>query len=468
MSDTQYDLIVVGAGPGGYPAAIRAAQRGLKTAIVERDALGGICLNWGCIPTKALLKTADLYDHVKKAADYGIQAGEPSLEWPRVIQRSRQVADRLSKGVQSLMKKHRIDVLYGNGVIEKRNRVVVTNSQRQATAYTAKYIVIATGGRPRQLPGIEFDGRLVISSKEAMVLTERPNSIAIIGAGAIGVEFASFYGSMGSKVTLIEALSQILPMEDPEIAGTVHKSLEKRNVDIFIGAKVERVLPADGIVTLSIQPSSGETVSVKADRLLVAAGVSGNIENIGLEALGVTMEKGFIVADRTTYATNIPGIFAIGDVIGPPLLAHVATKEAIVCVDHITGHTQSYVNYDNVPGCTYCSPQVASVGFTESKAKEKYPDLVRVGRFPFRASGRALASGEHDGLVKFIIHAQTGEILGVHMVGAEVTELLSEVIMAREMELTVHELHSLMHAHPTLAEAVMEAAADALGEAIHI
>ncbi len=470
MADNQYDLIVIGAGPGGYPAAIRGAQRGLRTAIVERENLGGICLNWGCIPTKALLKSAEFYDHARHAADYGVTTGEIGLDWPKVIKRSRQVSDRLTKGIGALMKKHKIDVLQGTGVIEKPGRVVVTNAERQAVAYAAKHIVIATGGRPRELKGMEFDRRTVISSREAMVLDQKPASLAVVGAGAIGIEFASFYATMGTKVTVIEALPQILPVEDPEVAAVIRKQLEKQGVDIHEGAKVNRTVPsAEGAgVSIGITTAKGEAVNIQAEKLLVAAGVVGNIENLGLEALGVRTDRGFIVADRTDYRTSVPGVYAIGDVIGPPLLAHVATKEAIACIDRIAGHTESYVNYDNIPGCTYCLPQVASVGLTEPKAQEKYPDFVKVGRFPFRASGRALASGDWDGFVKVVVHSRTGEILGVHMVGAEVTELIPEIVMAREMELTVHELHSMIHAHPTLAEAVMEAAADALGEAIHI
>lgn len=468
MADNSYDVIVIGAGPGGYPAAIRVAQRGLKAAIVERETLGGICLNWGCIPTKALLKSAEFYDHVKHAADFGITVENIGVDWQRVIKRSRQVADRLSKGIGALMKKHRVDVLSGTGVIEKPGRVVVTNSSRQATAYAAKYIVIATGGRPRELKGMEFDRETIISSREAMTLSERPESLAIVGAGAIGIEFASFYATMGTKVTVIETLPQILPVEDAEIAAVVRKVLEKQGVDIHTGASVDSVSRESGGVKIGVSLPSGNPVEIQAQKLLVAAGVTGNVENLGLEALGIRTERGFIAADRISYQTDVPGIYAIGDVIGPPLLAHVATKEAVVCVDGFTGHSGAPVNYDNIPGCTYCSPQVASVGFTEAKALEKYPDFVKIGRFPFRASGRALASGDWDGLVKVVAHSRTGEILGVHMVGAEVTELIPEIVMAREMELTVHELHTIVHAHPTLAEAVMEAAADALGEAIHI
>jgi dihydrolipoamide dehydrogenase len=460
-----FDVVVIGGGPGGYVAAIRAAQLGMKTAVIERDKLGGICLNWGCIPTKALLKNAEIYDHVKHGAEWGLKYENLSFDFTQIIRRSRGVADRMSTGVNFLMKKNRVTPLFGTARLTAPGKITVTDKDGKAEAVEAKHIVLATGARPRSIPGMAIDGEKIISSKEAMILGETPKNLVVIGAGAIGIEFTYFYSVLGSKVTVLEALDSILPVEDREISKVVATSLKKRGVDIVTGARVEKIeTTATGV---KVSYKVGDNVAtVEGDKALMAIGVTGNIENLGLEELGVKTEKGHIRVDEA-YRTNVPGIYAIGDVIGPPWLAHVASAEGVHCIEAIAGKNPHRIDYANIPGCTYCQPQVASVGLTEEKAKEtgvKY----RVGKFPFNASGKAVAAGEPDGMVKILFGEKYGEILGAHIVGSEATEMIHELAVARTLEATWQELHATVHAHPTLSEAVMEAAGQAYGVAVNI
>jgi dihydrolipoamide dehydrogenase len=465
MPQTQYDIVIVGGGPGGYTAAIRASQLGMKAALVERDRLGGVCLNWGCIPTKALLRNAEIYTTLKHADEWGITAKDVSFDFSRIIKRSRGVADRISKGVEFLMKKNAITVVPGTARLTAADTLEVRSDGKPAATIKAPHIVLATGARPRSLPNVTFDRKRIITSTEAMTLPARPESMIIIGAGAIGIEFATFYNALGTKVTVIEMMPSILPIEDRELTKLLATSLSRRGVELLTDTRVEGAQAGETGVTVQVQ-KGGETRTLTADVALVAIGVQGNVEHLGLEALGVHVERGHIAVDKRCR-TNVPGIYAIGDVIGPPWLAHVASAEAICCVEGIAGKEPQPVDYANVPGCTYCTPQLASVGFTEEMAKAEGYD-VKIGRFPYRPLGKAMAIGETEGLVKLIFDAKYGEILGAHLLGADATELIAELVLAKRLELTGPDLYHTIHAHPTLSEGIMEAAAAAYGEAISI
>lgn len=464
MENKHYDIAILGGGPGGYVAAIRAAQLGLKTAVIEKDKLGGVCLNWGCIPTKALLKNAEIYNHFKHASEFGISYDNLQFDFKKIIKRSRDVALRNSKGVEYLFKKHKIDLISGFGKIAGKGKIEVTKADKPTETIETKNIIIATGARPRSIPGVEIDHKKIISSSEAMILQEPPKSMLIIGAGAIGVEFAYFYNTFGTKVTLIEMMPNILPIEDKEITKLLESNLKKAGIEIFTDTTVEKVDVGEN-VKLSVSTKDGFK-EIVGDVALMAIGVRGNVENIGLDEIGVKYEKSFIKVDEF-YKTNVDGVYAIGDIIGSPLLAHVASAEGITCVEAIAGKNPPLVDYENIPGCTYCQPQVASLGTTEDKALEQGLQ-IKVGRFPFTASGKARAIGETDGLVKLIFDAKYGELLGAHIFGTEATEMIAELGVAKTLGTTAHELIQTVHAHPTLSEAVMEAAANAIGEAIHI
>ncbi|MBO0930789.1 dihydrolipoyl dehydrogenase [Fibrella aquatilis] len=463
---SQYDLIVVGSGPGGYVAAIRASQLGLKTAVVERESLGGICLNWGCIPTKALLKSAQVFEYIKHSKDYGITVGDSSADFGAVIKRSRGVADAMSKGVQFLMKKNKIDVLSGNGVVKPGKKVTVTGADGKATDYEAKNIIIATGGRARQLPTVPLDGEKVIEYRKAMTLANRPDSMLIIGSGAIGVEFAYVYASMGTKVTIVEFMPTIVPVEDEDISKELLRQYKKMGVQIFTNSEVLNVDTSGKGCKVAVKTPEGEK-TFEADIVLSAAGVVANIENIGLEETGIKTERGKIVTDDF-YKTNVDGYYAIGDVTKGQALAHVASAEAIICVEKIAGlpHVEP-LNYNNIPGCTYCTPEIASVGYTEKAAREAGYEL-KVGKFPFSASGKAKAAGAPEGFVKVIFDAKYGEFLGAHFIGANVTEMIAEVVAARRLETTGHEILNTVHPHPTMSEAIKDATEAAYDEAIHL
>ncbi len=461
----QYDLAIIGSGPGGYVAAIRAAQLKLKTVIIERDRLGGVCLNWGCIPTKALLKSAEMLDEISHAKIFGINVASAEADFAAVIKRSRQVADMNSKGVEFLMRKNKIDVVYGTAVFRDASTLHITDAQGQEKTISASNIIIATGGRPKSIPGVTMDGEKIISSKTAMTLTQQPASLAIIGAGAIGVEFAYFYATLGTKVTLIEMMDHILPLEDDEISSVVERNFKRKKITMHTSAAVTKVEADATEVRVYIKKGDKEEI-VKAEKVLMAVGVQGNTDDLNLEKTGVTLERGFISVDEW-YRTNINGVYAIGDIIGPPLLAHVASHEGIVCVEKIAGLNPHPVDYNSIPACTYCQPQVASIGLTEKKAKERGYE-IKIGRFPYTASGKARAIGARDGLVKLIFEAKYGELLGAHIVGAEATELIGELGVAKALEATPETLLQTVHAHPTLAEMIMEASGDAVGKAIHI
>ncbi len=465
MAD-KFDLCVIGSGPGGYVAAIRAAQLGLKTVVVEKAELGGICLNWGCIPTKALVHSATVVNHIKHAADFGISVSGMNIEFDKVIKHSRTVAGRLSKGIEFLFRKNKIETIFGHGKLISAGKVEVQVEDGGTKTIEAKHILLATGARARSIPGVEFDGKRIISSREAMVLDKVPEKMIIIGAGAIGVEFAYFYTSMGSKVTLIEMLPHILPLEDAEVVQVAERAFKKMGMEILTATKVETLEKTKSGVRVKTSSAKG-TLDLEGDLALVAVGVQGNIENIGLETVGVKTEKSFIPVDKKTFRTNIPGIYAIGDVIGPPWLAHVASAEGIAAVEAMTGHNPVPVDYDHVPACTYSQPQVASMGLTEEKAKALGLE-IKIGRFPFRANGKSLAMGESEGLVKLIFDAKYGELLGAHIVGSDASELLAELGVAKTLETTADEIMHTIHAHPTLSEAIKEAAEDAYGRAIHI
>jgi dihydrolipoamide dehydrogenase len=464
MADRQFDIIVVGGGPGGYVAAIRAAQLGLSVLVVERDKLGGVCLNWGCIPTKALLKNAEIYNHIKHAGEWGITCKDVEFDFGKIVSRSRKVATLNSKGIEYLFKKNKIEHLSGTGRLLGGGKVEVDVPGKGVQILSAKHIIIATGARARSLPGIDLDGKQIISSAEAMVLPAVPASMVIIGAGAIGVEFAYLYNSFGCHVTLVEMMPNILPVEDREISRLLESNFKKSGIEIFTESRVEKVVKGKD-VSVEIQTSGGRK-TVKSDVALVAIGVQGNIERLGLEQAGVATEKGWIKVDDFGK-TNAPGVYAIGDVAGAPWLAHVASREGIVCVDAIAGKNPQPIDYDNIPGCTYCQPQVASLGMTEEKALAAGYEL-KIGRFPFSASGKARAIGETDGLVKLIFDAKYGELLGAHILGAEATEMIAELGVAKTLETTVAGIAGTVHAHPTLSEAIMEAAENAYGHAIHI
>jgi dihydrolipoamide dehydrogenase len=464
MPEKTFDVAILGGGPGGYVAAIRAAQLGLKAVVIERDRLGGICLNWGCIPTKALLKNAEIYTLFKHSADWGISYDNLRFDFSKVIKRSRDAASRLSKGVEYLFRKNKVAHLSGSGRIAGVGVLEVFQNGTRAEIVHASHIIVATGARPRSIPGVKIDGKQVISSTEAMLLPQPPKSMVIIGAGAIGIEFAYFYNAFGTKVTVVEMMPTILPSEDTEIAKLLEGILKKTGIDIYTESKVETVSASEEVL-ITVTTKEGKK-DLHGEVALMAVGVQGNIEDIGLEGLGVGTEKGFVKVDDR-YRTNVSGIYAIGDVIGLPLLAHVASAEGIACVEAIAGVETSGVDYDNIPACTFCQPQVASIGLTETKARELGHEL-KIGRFPFRASGKSIAIGETDGLVKLIFDAKYGELLGAHILGSDATEMIAELGMAKALESTAQQIMKTVHAHPTLAESILEAAAEAYGEAIHI
>ena len=465
MAETPFDILIIGTGPGGYVAAIRAAQLGFKTAVVEEKHLGGICLNWGCIPTKALLRSAEIYHYLTNAKAYGLTAEKVGFDAAAVVKRSRDVAKRLNQGVGFLLKKNKVTVIDGRAKIAAAGKVTVTKDGKAAGEFRAQHIVIATGARPKVLPGLEADGKQVWTYFEAMVPERMPKSLLIVGSGAIGIEFASFYRTMGAEVTVVEILDQILPVEDREIADFARKQLAKTGMKIITGAKVASLRKSGDGVVASID-SEGAKQEITVDRVISAVGVTGNIEELGLEALGIKTDRGIIVVDEFGR-TNVPGIYAIGDVAGPPMLAHKAEHEGVVCVEKIKGLDTHAMDKNRIPGCTYCHPQVASVGLTEDKAKASGRE-IRVGRFPFVGNGKAIALGEDQGLVKTIFDAKTGELLGAHLVGAEVTELIQGFVVAMNLETTEEELIHSVFPHPTLSEMMHESVLDAYKRAIHI
>ncbi|GAB3428672.1 dihydrolipoyl dehydrogenase [Niabella aquatica] len=465
-----YDVVVLGSGPGGYVAAIRASQLGFKTAIIEKESLGGICLNWGCIPTKALLKSAQVYNDIKHAQEFGIQAsGTPDFE--AIVKRSRGVADKMSKGVQFLMRKNKIDVIMGFGSLKAKGKVEVKGADGKTQVVEGKHIIIATGGRSRELPALKQDGKKIIGYREAMVLPQQPKSIIVVGSGAIGIEFGYFYNSIGAKVTVVEFLPRIVPIEDEDISKELEKNLKKQGIDILTNSEVTSVDTSGNGVKAKVKTANGEIV-LEADVLLSAVGVAANIEGIGLEAVGVKTDKGKIVVDKF-YKTNVDSFYAIGDCVPGQALAHVASKEAIICVEaiaHAEGkykHKPEAIDYNNVPGCTYCYPEIASVGYTEAKAKEAGYE-VKVGKFPLSASGKASAAGHTEGFVKVIFDAKYGEWLGTHMIGYNVTEMIAETVVGRKLETTYHEVLNSIHPHPTISESIKDAIEVAYGEAIHL
>lgn len=461
----KYDIIVIGSGPGGYVTAIRAAQLGFKTAIIEKENLGGICLNWGCIPTKALLKSAQVFKYINHAEDFGLNKVEASFEFPNVIKRSRGVADNMSKGIQFLMRKNKIDVITGTGKIKKDRKVDVTDAEGKVTEYSADHIILATGARSRELPNLPQDGVKVIGYRQALSLPSQPKSMIVVGSGAIGVEFAYFYATMGTKVTVVEFMPNIVPVEDEEVSKHLEKSLKKAGIEVMTNASVESLDTTGEGVKANVKTDKGN-ITLEADIVLSAVGIAANIENIGLEEVGVQVDKGRVLVNEW-YQTSVPGYYAIGDIIPTQALAHVASAEGITCVEKIKGLHVDKINYGNIPGCTYCAPEIASVGLTEKQAKEKGYEL-KVGKFPFSASGKATANGDVDGFVKVIFDAKYGEWLGCHMIGSGVTEMIAEAVVARNLETTGHEVLKSIHPHPTLSEAMMEAVAAAYGEVIHI
>jgi dihydrolipoamide dehydrogenase len=479
MADTNFDILIIGAGPGGYVTAIRAAQLGFKVALVEREHLGGICLNWGCIPTKALLRSAEIYTYMNHAEDYGLSATNIKYDPTKVVARSRAVSARLTMGVNGLLKKNKVQIIWGEAKVAKPGEVVVIDTVKAvmqpqnappkgvmgAGTYTAKHIILATGARPRVLPGLEHDGKLVWSYFEAMVPKEMPKSLLVVGSGAIGIEFASFYNSMGVDVTVVEIMDQIMPVEDTEISKIAQKQLEKQGIKFRISAKVASLKKGANNVTATIEQGTNKE-EITVDRVIAATGVVGNIENLGLEALGVKTEKGCVVTDGYGR-TNVAGLYAIGDVAGPPMLAHKAEHEGVICVEKIKGLDAHPMKKDQIPGCTYCHPQVASVGLTEAKAKAAGFE-VKVGKFPFLANGKAIALGEDQGLIKTVFDAKTGRLLGAHMVGAEVTELIQGYVIAMGLETTEEELMHTVFPHPTLSEMMHESVLDAYGRVIHM
>lgn len=461
-----YDIIVIGSGPGGYVTAIRASQLGFKTAIVEKENLGGICLNWGCIPTKALLKSAHVFHYLKHAEDYGLNKVEnPSFEFSNVVKRSRGVAQKMSGGIQFLMKKNKIDVITGTAKMKKGKKIDVVDPEGKTKEYSANHIIIATGARSRELPNLPQDGKKVIGYRQALTLPEQPKSMIVVGSGAIGVEFADFYNTMGTKVTIVEFMPNIVPVEDEEISKHLEKSLKKSGIEIMTNASVESVDTSGNGVKAKVKTANGEVI-LEADILLSAVGIQANIENIGLEEVGIQTDRGRVLVNEW-YETSVPGYYAIGDIIPTQALAHVASAEGITCVEKIKGIHTEKMDYGNIPGCTYCSPEIASVGLTEKQAKEKGYD-IKVGKFPLSASGKATANGNTDGFIKVIFDAKYGEWLGCHMIGEGVTDMIAEAVVARKLETTGHEILKAVHPHPTVSEAVMEAVAAAYGEVIHI
>lgn len=460
-----FDVIVLGSGPGGYVAAIRAAQLGLKTAIVERESLGGICLNWGCIPTKALLKSANVFEYMNHAADYGLSAENVDKDFGAVVSRSRGVADGMSKGIQFLMKKNKIEVIYGEGTLKPGNKLGVKDADGKSKDYSANHIIVATGARSRELPNLKQDGKKIIGYRQAMNLPKQPKKMVVVGSGAIGVEFAYFYKTMGTEVTIVEYLPGIVPVEDEDVSKQLERSFKKAGIKIKTSSEVTKVDTSGDGCKVTVKSKKGEEI-IECDIVLSAVGVQANIENIGLESVGIKTEKGKVVTDGF-YATGVKGYYAIGDCVAGPALAHVASAEGIICVEQIAGHHPEPLDYGNIPGCTYCSPEISSVGMTEKQAKEAGYEL-KVGKFPFSASGKAKAAGHSDGFVKVIYDAKYGELLGCHMIGANVTEIIAEIVVARKLETTGMEMLKAVHPHPTMSEAVMEATAAAYGEVIHL
>ena len=461
----EFDVIVLGSGPGGYVTAIRASQLGLKTAIVEKESLGGVCLNWGCIPTKALLKSANVFEYINHAADYGIKVEKAEKDFGAVVARSRGVADGMSKGVQFLMKKNKIEVIMGTGKVMPGKKIEVTDADGKKTTIIGKHIIIATGARSRQLPSLPQDGKKIIGYREAMSLKEQPKRMVVVGSGAIGVEFAYFYNAMGTEVTIVEYLPNIVPLEDEEVSKQLERSFKKAGIGIKTDAEVTKVDTVGAGCIVTVKTKKGEE-KIECDVVLSAVGIQANIENIGLEGVGIKTDKGKITVNEW-YQTNMPGYYAIGDCVPGAALAHVASAEGIICVEKIAGHHPEPLNYGNIPGCTYSSPEVASVGLTEKQAREAGFDIL-VGKFPFSASGKASAAGHKDGFVKVIYDKKYGEWLGCHMIGANVTEMIAEAVVARKLETTGHEILKSVHPHPTMSEAIMEATADAYGEVIHL
>ncbi len=462
---SKYDIIVLGSGPGGYVTAIRASQLGFKTAIIEKESLGGICLNWGCIPTKALLKSAQVFEYLKHAEDYGLSVENPNKDFTKVVKRSRDVAEGMSNGIKFLMKKNKIDVIDGFGKIKAGKKVDVTTTDGNITEYSADHIIIATGARSRELPALKQDGKKVIGYREAMTLPKQPKKIVIVGSGAIGVEFAYFYNSMGTEVTVVEYLPRIVPVEDAAVSKQLEKSFKKSGIKVMTSSEVTAVDTSGDGIKATIKTKKGEEI-LEADIVLSAVGIKTNIENIGLEDVGIVVDRDKIIVNDY-YQTNIPGYYAIGDVTPGPALAHVASAEGILCVEKIAGQHVEAIDYGNIPGCTYCTPEIASVGMTEDQAKDAGYD-IKVGNFPFSASGKASAAGTKDGFVKVIFDAKYGEWLGCHMIGAGVTDMIAEAVLGRKLETTGHEVLKTIHPHPTMSEAVMEAVADAYDEVIHL
>lgn len=464
----EFDVIVIGSGPGGYPAAIRASQLGMKVAVVEKESLGGVCLNWGCIPTKALLKSANVFEYINHAADYGIEVAAPKADFGGMVKRSRGVAEGMSKGIQFLLKKNKITVIEGFGKLARGKKVVVTDKDGKKKEYAAPHIILATGGRAKELPSLPIDNEKIIAYRKAMTMDQQPKSMVVVGAGAIGVEFAYFYNAIGTDVTIVEFMEQgLVPREDKDVSKELTKAFKKSGIKVMANSAVQSVdTSGKGCkVTVKSRKDDSEQI-IECDVVLSAAGVTPNTEGIGLEALGIKTDRGLVEVDEY-YRTNVPGIYAIGDIVAGPALAHVATAEALVCVEKIAGEHVQPIDYGNVPGCTYCSPEVASVGMTEAEAKEAGYEL-KVGKFPFSASGKASAAGAKEGFVKVIYDAKYGELLGAHMIGANVTEMIAEMVAAKKLETTGHEILKAIHPHPTMSEAVMEATAAAYGEVIHL
>ena len=463
-----FDIIVIGSGPGGYVAAIRASQLGLKTAVVERESLGGICLNWGCIPTKALLKSAQVFEYINHADTYGISISEAKANFPEMIKRSRGVADGMSKGIQFLFRKNKIKVLNGHGKVLRGKKVEVKDEEGKTKTYSAKHIILATGARARELPNIPIDGKNIIEYRKAMSLEKQPKSMVVVGAGAIGSEFAYFYNSIGTKVTIVEYMEQgLVPREDADVSKELGKVFKKKGMEVMANSAVQSVDVKSGKCTLKVKNNkSGKESTIECDVVLSAAGITPNTEDIGLETLGIETDNGYVKVDEY-YNTNVPGIYAIGDIIPGPALAHVASAEGILCVEKIAGQNPQPIDYNNIPSCTYCHPEVASVGLTEAQAKEAGYEL-KIGKFPFSASGKASAAGAKEGFVKLIFDAKYGELLGGHMIGYNVTELVAELVAVKRLETTGHEIIKTIHPHPTMSEAIMEAAAAAYDEVIHL
>ncbi|MCA0332546.1 MAG: dihydrolipoyl dehydrogenase [Bacteroidetes bacterium] len=464
----KYDVLVLGSGPGGYVAAIRASQLGFKTAVIERESLGGICLNWGCIPTKALIKSAKVFEYLNHASEYGITVEGGKADFDAIIKRSRGVADGMSKGIQFLLKKNKIDTIFGNGTLKKGKKVEVTSADGKKTIYEANHIIIATGGRAKELPGIAIDHKNIIGYREALALDKLPKSMVVIGAGAIGVEFAYFYHSLGTKITVVEFMENgLVPREDADVSKELNKIYKKKGIQVLGNTAVEKVESAGGSSKVTVKDrKTGASQVIECDIVLSATGVTPNVENIGLEEVGIQLDRGHIKVDAF-YKTNIDGYYAIGDVIPTQALAHVASAEGITCLEKIAGHNPQAIDYNNIPGCTYCSPEIASVGYTEEAAKAAGYTL-KIGKFPFSASGKAAAAGAKDGFIKLIFDDKYGELLGAHFIGDNVTEMIAEIVVARKLETTGHEMIKAIHPHPTMSEAIMEAAAAAYGEVIHI